>query len=206
MTTVREVKALATAALLLVAITACADNDDDPKANGSSPSPTPMSNTSAPAPQSDSDVASAASAAVVHKYFSVVDTLRSKTNRPLSELSSVATSTQLSAVRFSLLGLRRKGQHQVGATRVARLKVQSINLDNSDPKAGKVPTVLVDVCWDVSRVDVVDKNGTSVVSPGRADSGWTRYTVANYHWSTSKSAGWRIANGEDLKKKPCVGS
>ena len=52
--------------------------------------------------------------------------------------------------------------------------MQSVNLDNSDPKAGKVPTVQIDVCYDVSDVDVLDANGKSVVSPDRPDTGWIR--------------------------------
>jgi hypothetical protein len=95
---------------------------------------------------------------------------------------------------------------QVGATRIETLKVQSVNLDNSEPSAGKVPTVTVDVCWDVSGAGLIDKSGHSVVKPGRADTGWTRYTVANYHWSGNPSDGWRIATSQDLKKTSCAAS
>jgi hypothetical protein len=116
----------------------------------------------------------------------------------------VATSTQLSAERNLVSGERSKGLRQVGATRIEKLKVQSVNLDNSEPSTGKVPTVTVDVCWDVSKVDIVDKSGESVVKTGRADTGWTRYSVANYHWSENSSGGWRIATGQDLKKAPCA--
>jgi hypothetical protein len=83
------------------------------------------------------------------------------------------------------------------------LQVQSVNLDNSDPSAGKVPTVQVDVCVDVSDVDILDKAGKSTVSQRRPDTGWTRFTVANYHWSSHPKDGWRVATGEDLKKAPC---
>ena len=51
---------------------------------------------------------------------------------------------------------RRQGLVQTGQTRIAELQVQSVDLDNSDPKAGRVPTVQVDVCYDVSDVDMVD--------------------------------------------------
>ena len=89
------------------------------------------------------------------------------------------------------------------AADVAELTVQTVNLDNSDPKAGKVPTVVIDVCWDVSKVDVLDKSGASIVSPDRPDTGWTRYTVANYRYADNPTKGWRVATGQDLKQTPC---
>jgi hypothetical protein len=66
--------------------------------------------------------------------------------------------------------------------------------------------VQVDVCWDVSDVDVIDATGKSVVSPGRPDTGWTRLTVANYRYSADPRGGWRVATGQDLKKPPCAAS
>jgi hypothetical protein len=84
--------------------------------------------------------------------------------------------------------------------------VQAVSLDNSDPSAGKVPTVTVDACWDVSNADLIDQSGKSMVSPSRANTGWTRYTVANYHWSESPSSGWRIATSQDLKQTSCAAS
>jgi hypothetical protein len=121
-------------------------------------------------------------------------------------LASVATSTQLAAQRRLLTNERGDGLRQVGATRVADLTVQSVDLDNSDPSVGRVPTVTVDVCWDVSGADLIDKGGESVLSPDRASTGWTRYTVANYHWSDNPSGGWRVATSQDLKQAPCAAS
>lgn len=121
-------------------------------------------------------------------------------------LSSVVTSSQLSADRKLIRNERDKGLRQVGDTRIAELKVQSVNLENSDPSSGKVPTVAIDVCWDVSHADLVDESGTSVVSPSRPRTGWTRYTVANYHWSANPTGGWRIATSQDLEQTPCTAS
>ena len=101
---------------------------------------------------------------------------------------------------------RKADQKQVGDTKIAKLDVQSVNLDNTDPSAGKVPTVQIDVCWDVSGVDVVDATGKSIVSSSRPDTGWTRLTVANYHYAANPTTGWRVATGQDLKKDPCDAS
>ena len=58
----------------------------------------------------------------------------------------------------------------------------------------------------VSDVDVVDKNGKSVVSPDRPDTGWIQYLVSNYQWDTDPSGGWRVASGKDIERTPCDAS
>ena len=140
------------------------------------------------------------------KYYATVDRLGQQPNASLDQLSTVATGAQLSAQQNLLKSQRKTNEKQVGDTKVVKLDVQSVNLDNSDPSAGKVPTVQIDVCWDVSQVDVVDATGKSVVSKSRPNAGWTRLTVANYHYAGDPAAGWRVATGQDLKKDPCVAS
>lgn len=142
----------------------------------------------------------------MREYFAVVDALAKDPKSDLKRLGSVATSTQLRAAQTLLRSQRDQARHQTGDTNVAELTVQTVNLDNSDPKAGKVPTVVIDVCWDVSKVDVLDKSGASIVSPDRPDTGWTRYTVANYHFADNPTKGWRVATGQDLKQSPCSAS
>ena len=124
----------------------------------------------------------------------------------LKPLETVAISAQLKAVQTLVRRQREQGQRQTGTTAISELKVQSVNLDNSAPDAGKVPTVVIDVCWDVSKVDVLDKSGKSIVSPDRPDTGWTRYTVANYEYAADPTGGWRVATGQDLKQTPCAAS
>jgi hypothetical protein len=142
----------------------------------------------------------------MRRYFEVVDELNQDLASDPKALVSVATSTQLNAERKTLLSQRDREEKQVGDTSVGELTVQSVNLDNSDPTAGKVPTVIIDVCWDVSDVDVVDKDGQSIVSPDRPDTGWTRYTVANFDYAAKPADGWRVAGGQDLKQTPCAAS
>jgi hypothetical protein len=84
-------------------------------------------------------------------------------------------------------------------TKLMELNVQSVSLD--DPA-----TAVIDVCWDVSGVDVIDRSGTSVVTPERKDIGWTRFTVTNDKWKTAPTDGWRVSGGSDLEKEPCAGS
>ncbi|WP_236757577.1 hypothetical protein [Aeromicrobium sp. PE09-221] len=188
-------------ALLLAVLPGCSEDKESPPPIG--PSSTPTSAHTSTVHPTEAEHASRAVDAKIREFYAVLSRLRQDTRQDLGRLESVAISTELTAQRQFVRQEHRKGRRQVGETKIANLAIQSVNLDSSDPKSGKVPAVLVDVCWDVSDVDVVDKEGNSVVSPDRPDTGWTRHIVANFNWSEDPEGGWRVASGEDLKKMPC---
>lgn len=196
----------ATGTVMLAAASSCGGSNTDPPPTSEPSSPSPSSPTTSSSPSSPSDAASAAATDAVRSYFAVVDQLRSDPAVDLKKLKSVATSAQLNAVETLISRQRDEGQRQTGTTALNELEVQSVNLGNSDPKAGKAPTVVIDVCWDVTKVDVLDKSGKSIVSSDRPDTGWTRYTVANYKYAADPTGGWRVATGQDLKQTPCAAS
>ena len=132
--------------------------------------------------------------------------LRRNPSKPLRLLDKVAISTELAAQKNLFTTERKQGLHQTGATKIVELEVQSVNLDNSDPKAGKVPTVQIDLCFDVSGVDVVDKDGKSVITPDRPDTGWIQFLVSNYQWGTDPDGSWRVASSQDIERTPCEAS
>ncbi len=206
MTISRGAHALATAALLLAAVSACTDDSSEatPTEEPTSESSSPMS--SQPSPPTDSEIAADAATQVVRDYFAAVDGLRQDPESALRELKVVATGSELSAQQLLIRAERGKGLRQTGDTRLAKLTMQSMNLDNSDPEGGKVPTAQVDVCWDVTEVDLVDENGKSVVVPSRPDRGWIRFTVTNHQWNTDPNGGWRVMAGQDLERTPCMAS
>lgn len=206
MTYSRGATRVATAVLLLVAVTSCADDGNHPSTNPSTSPSSSASPTANPRPPSDSEVSSEAASVVLRKYNDVRNELRQDPSKPLALLNQVAISTQLAAQEQLFKKERQQGLHQTGETAIAKLEVQSVNLDNSDPKAGKVPTVQIDVCLDVSKVDVVNKDGKSVTSPSRPDTGWIRFSVSNYEWATNPDGGWRVASGQDLNRTPCAAS
>jgi hypothetical protein len=111
----------------------------------------------------------------------------------------VASSSQLTAQKNLLKSQRDGGLLQVGDTKIVELNVESVSLDSP-------ATALIDVCWDVSGVDIVDADGKSVVSPDRKDVGWTRFTVTNDKWDSAPTEGWRVSGGSDLENAPCAGS
>lgn len=199
MSITRRARLLATAAILLIAIAGCS-NENDPKTTPATSAPTSAAATTPPTPTEN---AADQATRLVHEYYAVTNKLRQDEKTPLSRLKSVAISTELTAQQHLLKRERRDGLHQTGETRISELTVQAVSLDNSDPKSGMVPVVQVDVCWDVSGVDVVDANGKSVVSDDRPDFGWVRHLVANYEWDSDPDGAWRIASSQDLKRTPC---
>lgn len=198
MTHLQGVFSVAATVLLLAVVTACGSNADP----DSTPRPSPYATETSASPE---DAASSASIIAVTDYFAVTDQLLQDESIPLAQLESVAASSQLSAQQTFLMNERDAGTTQIGDTEIIDTKVQSVSMDNSDPSTGRVPSVTIDVCWDVSEVDVLDVGGKSVVASDRPDRGWTRLTVANYSWATDPEGGWRIASGEDLEKLPCAG-
>ena len=197
----------ATGAVVLAAVTGCASSSSDP-----GPHAAPRTSSSSPASESSSAPASSpAEAAVVqatstvHHYFGALDEVRQNRSASISRLSSVMTGIELVTQRRLVRRQRSQNLRQIGNTSIDRLRVHAINLDDSD-SAAKVPTVTIDVCWDVTKADLVDRNGTSVVSPSRAPRGWTRYVVANSHLQDHATDGWRVTDGQDLKRTPCAAS
>lgn len=204
MTIARGVRLLATAALLLVALTACSDDNAGPTSTSSTSPSTRASTATTPPTPSELDARTAE--AKLREYFAVRNELRKDPSQSFGPLKKVAISTELTAQERVFKNARRDGVHQTGDTKIADLKVQSVSLDNSDPKAGRVPTVLIDVCYDVSGVDLIDEDGKSVVRADRPDTGWIRYTIANFEWDSDPDGAWRVASSQDIEQTPCVAS
>lgn len=197
MTTSRGLMAFAAAALVLVAVGACADAGDDPPTSpAASPSPSSPT-TDTPTPPSESELAAEAAEAKVRQYYETVGQIRQDPKGQASDLYDVASGTQLLAQKNLLKSQRADGLRQTGITQVVELEIQSVSLDAP-------ATAIIDVCWDVRNVDVIDRTGQSVVSPDRKDVGWTRLTVTNVNWKTAPSDGWRVSGGSDLEHEPCA--
>lgn len=190
-------------ALLLGALVGCSEDPASTTApTESTSSSTPSQSTPTTEPPSDSELAEQSASQVVRDYIAMVDQLRSDRKEPLARLKSVAIGGELDTQTLFTHNQRKAGNRQVGDTQVVKVVVQSVNLDNSPQ--GQTPTVQLDVCWDVSAGDVLDRNGQSIVSPDRPDRGWTRYTVANHRWKANPQDGWRVASSQDLEKAPCA--
>lgn len=183
--------------LASVALAGCSEDGPSPTESPTQAAPSPSPTQSSP--PTESEAASEAASAVLRTYFATVDLVRQDSSVPPSELDTVASSTQLTAQQNLLKSQRDDGLHQVGDTQIIELKVESVSLDSP-------ATALIDVCWDVSDVDIVDAEGDSAVASERKEVGWTRYTVTNDKWDAAPEDGWRVSGGADLEKEPCVAS
>lgn len=188
--------------LLSVGCTTTAEPAPAPSATTTSPSATPTLE-STPSPTTDDEQAAARAEALVRDFYRVNDEIRSDHDVALSRLKGVATSTTLAGYTHLYEQERRDGEHQTGSTAIVQLEAQTVSLDNADPDAGQVPTVVVDVCIDIRDIDILDSGGESVADPGRPETGWERHHVANYSWDKDPARGWRVASSETLEKKPC---
>lgn len=202
MTNARRSLALVVAALAVSTLAGCSEDPASttpPTELTSSSTPSPTTTTTEP--PSDGELAEQAASQVLRDYYATVDRLRQDATQPLGQLKAVANGGQLAAQTLFTRNQREAGNRQTGGAQVIELVVQSVNLDTSGK--GQVPTVQVDACWDVSAVDVLDRDGNSIVTPTRPERGWTRYTLANHEWKASPQNGWRVVSGSDLEKAPC---
>lgn len=182
------------AALLLAVAattTACGGSSDD----GTPPTTTTSSAApSSTAPADPREQAKSDAQAMIKKYFEVTNEVGKNPKKPLNALKSVAVSSQLTILTNNQYGQWRKnGWRQTGDDRIVTMEVESVSLENSAPKKGKVPVVTVRVCDDVSKVGVVDRSGKSVVNQDRQSQYTNDYGVANYHWNADRRGGWRVA-------------
>lgn len=203
MTNQRRVAALVLTVLTSAFLAGC--TDDPARTNSPSATTSPEGEPSSSAPTSEtstplSEVAGQAAAEAIHEYFAVVDELRQDPSVPLSRLKSVALGGQLTAQEVFTRNQRKAGNKQVGDTTLPDVVVQQIVTDTSTQDGALAQ---VDVCWDVSAVDVLDREGDSIVTPDRSERGWTRYTLSNPRGEAPFDKGWRVSNGEDLEKAPC---
>ncbi|MCF4123718.1 hypothetical protein L1785_22415 [Antribacter sp. KLBMP9083] len=122
----------------------------------------------------------------------------------LESLSSVAGATELTRLQDQFTTWAQDGWRQTGEVRILDAVVQTVSLNGADPLAGEAPTVQVDVCFDVSGLDIVDSFGASQVAAGRPDRGWERLSITNDDFANDPDGGWRVADVETLEQEPCA--
>jgi len=192
----------------LAVIAACTPTDPSPTPTTTSvQSPTssdePTQPPTSPSPTTDAEVGQQRAEALIPEYYAVVDKLAADPAKPLDGLDAVTISLERESWTHELETLREAGTTVTGATRLLAVETRSVNMDNSDPAHGVVPTVAIDVCWDVSDVAVVDSTGAIITPEDRPARGWTRHLVSNYEWALSPTDAWRVASSEDLDRAPC---
>lgn len=130
------------------------------------PTPTPPSTSQSatvspsPTPTPTIPASEAAAIARARGYVAMLDKLSSNPKATLDELSTEARGKAADKWRQILLDDRSAGHRQTGST---KLTLISAKVGSSDQRWA------VTMCLDVSGVDVVDRDGKSVVAKNRPD-------------------------------------
>lgn len=183
-------RAIGLAAALAAVVLTSACNDPQPPARTSTTSTaTPTSTSSVTSSltsltPAEKDLKSAEE--TIGRYWGVLDELAADPKKSLNQVATVARDQAANQSRIELGTLQAQGWTQVG-----RAVVQSSTATTKDGK-----TFSVSACIDVSKVNVVDKAGKSVVRPGRPDRQEYSYTVL-------KASQGFFVTVDTLKGKPC---
>ena len=154
-------RSLIVATLALAAITAtsaCAANDPkpSPSATTSAPSATPtLTSSSASLSPAEKDAKDAAQ--TITRFWAVLDELASDPKRSLDSLAAVSRDPSITTWRQLLTRHRVRQEKQIGKTVVVETSV----------KPSSASRFVVAACIDVSKVDLVDKDGKSIVAANR---------------------------------------
>ncbi len=122
-------------------------------------------------------------ARLMRRYFAVLDELRQQPDaRPRASSATVATSTQLNARADAASRTQREQRPAAGRRHAHRRAEGPVGQPGQlGPVGGQGADRRHRRLLGRQRGRRLDKNGKSIVSPDRPDTGWTRYTVANYH-------------------------
>ena len=182
----------------------CSDPDPTP-----SPSTAPTVSTATssawptPTPLTPEEEATAAAEEVVRKYFETVPRcLADPMNTEPSCFDDVAIGSELNDSRNSLIAAKQVESTASGALDVISLERQSIDLSHDLEASPPNPaTVIFEVCTDVSRFQIVDNDGNSLIPADRNPRVRANLGVLNYEYPDGD--GWRVGWVEELEESTC---
>ena len=143
--------------------------------------------------QSPEEIAQVAAKAMVVKFYRDGDLGLADPQKTTADFfNASAVSSALTQAQNSWIAAKGQNLHQTGETTLKSVEHLKTDLTNN-PKASppNIPTVQFLVCYDVSKVNIVDKDGKSVVPASRKPTGLVRVGVSNYSYPSVD--GWRVA-------------
>lgn len=191
MTTRSRTGAVGLAVPLAAVVLTSACSDPEPPATTSTTSTTATTTSttgtaSSPTPLTPAEKGIRSAEDTIGRYWSVLDELAADPNKSLNQIATVARDQAANQSQIELGTLQAKGWTQVGQSLVRS--------STATTKDGKTFSVVA--CIDVSKVNVVDKAGKSVVRPGRPDRQQYTYTVV-------KARQGFLVTVDTLKGSPC---
>lgn len=160
----------------------------------------PTTTTPTPSPE---DEAIKAAEEKIPEYFSVADrSLQDPENFKLADFKKVAISSGLVELENRYNVISGQKFKQTGSTVVESMTKPRVDLKLDLKKSPpEVPTVQLDVCIDVSKVNLVDKDGKSQIPATRKPRQLWRVGVSNYEYP--KADAWRVAFTDTQGGKTC---
>ncbi len=201
---VRPTLSVLLAALVVVLAASCTDDTTPPATTSATSTPSTTTPTPTPTPSPEDEAALRAEEVVRAYLRAQTDCL---TDPPITEITCfdpVAIGTELVNLKNALTSAQAAETRVIGEIAVASIDLQGVDL-TSDPAASPpvVPTVVFDVCADVSAYNVVDKAGQSIVPPGRAAMSPLEVSVYNYEYPDQTR--WRVGYVVPAEDLACGG-
>ncbi len=193
-------------AALAVLAAGCTGEPDPPARSTTSGTPTQSSTSPTPTPTSSPEDEAALLAEEIVRAYLRAQT-ECLTDPPATEITcfdAVAIGTELVNLKNALTSAQAMQTRVTGEIVVASIALQGVDLTN-DPAASPpvVPTVVFDVCADVSGYNVVDQDGQSIVLPDRAPV--SPLEVSVYDYGYPDPAQWRVGYVVPAEDLACGG-
>lgn len=185
-------RARATAAVVTLAASVLTSGCSDPAPTPSlstrttATSSSTTTTTTSPPSLSPAEKDLKAAADTIGRYWKVVDELAADPKKSLNLVATVARGQAADQSRIEVGTIQAQGWRQVGESVVASSKAST--------KDGKTFSVVA--CVDVSKVNVVDKSGKSVLRAGRPER-------QQYTYAVEKASQGFFVTIDTLKGKPC---
>lgn len=191
--------------LAIVSIAYLALDSDEPAATPPAPAaveePADIAPVEPPAKQTPEDLAAAEAQERYREFQRVEDAVGQGGYQSSGPFDAVTVAPERVLQETSFRRSQGRGLRQIGTTRIASMSVTSVDLT---PEPGGYPGVVLQVCLDVSGVDVVDGSGTSIVSPEREERSKSTVTMYQYEPGTkgAEAGGWYVYEATS-KAEPC---
>jgi len=205
---VRRTLSVLLAALVAVLAASCTGGAaQPPRATASatsSPSMTSPTPTSTPTAGPEDEAAARAEEALRAYLRSQTECLSDPPNTPDTCFDAVAIGTELVNRKNALTTARAMATRVSGELVLDSIERRSVDLTTM-PEATPpvVPTVMFGACVDVSHYVAVDKDGKSIVQPGRPTT--SPLAISVYNYQLPDPTAWRVGYVEPAKDLACGG-
>jgi hypothetical protein len=157
---------------------------------------------SSPTELSPEDKAIKRAEPLVHEYFRLEDeALQDPGKFKYQRFGEVAIGSAQNYLEQEHSAAGEQGLHQVGTTELVSVEATKVDLAFK-PKMTppRIPFVEFTVCYDVTNLDTLDKDGKSIIPTSRKDRGVVQVGVANYEYPNGP---WRVDIVEYKENETC---